>query len=115
MPDSELIPETEPQARISCGSAIATTSCLDTLRLSMLATAAASAKKVGKHGGSSNQVFSTSKQMQSEVTADKPAFSSYKVLLPDDVTVLVTEVPTGAKVLKSFGSMKQVSSPGREG
>jgi len=35
MPDSKLMPETEPQARISCGSAVATTSCLDTLRLSM--------------------------------------------------------------------------------
>lgn len=35
MPDSKLMPETEPQARISCGFAVASKSCLDTLRLSM--------------------------------------------------------------------------------
>jgi len=76
-----------------------------------MATAAASAKKVGKHGAASNQVFSASKQTQSDGTADAPAFSSYKVLLPDGVTALVTEVPAGSKILKSFGSVK----PGREG
>ncbi len=82
-----------------------------------MATASASAKKVGTAGAASTPGSSPSKQAvqpQGRI-ADEQACSSYKVLLPDGVTALVSEVPADAKILKCFGSTKRDSSSGREG
>jgi zona occludens toxin (predicted ATPase) len=72
-----------------------------------MATAAASAKKVGKHGAVSTLDPSKQAVQPKDGTSGEQTCFSYKVLLPDGVIALVPEIPAGAQVLKCFGSKKR--------
>lgn len=60
------------------------------------------------------KIKKASPSTQSTSNHQDPLCSSYKIMLPDGVTGLVSELPPGAKILKCFGS-KRNSTTGREG
>ena len=80
-----------------------------------MATAAASAKKVGKHGSVTSPDSSKQAVQSKDGTSREQTCSSYKILLPDGVTALVPEVPPGSQILKCFSISKKRDSSKLEG